>query len=156
GRGKSTAPDRGYALEDHIGDLAAAVAHLKLERFCLIAFSRGVSYVLGYALRHPERVAGLVVGDYPPVHTALPAGMPEQFMHTTWRGRAARDRMTLETVRAIQAESVHRSFVDELPRLACPVLVLHGAGEHGALLPPSGVAQYLAHLPTAEAKLLAD
>lgn len=44
GRGRSDAPDAGYAWEDHVGDLAAIVDALELRQPALVAFSRGSSY----------------------------------------------------------------------------------------------------------------
>ncbi|HKG25094.1 MAG TPA: alpha/beta fold hydrolase [Thermomicrobiales bacterium] len=58
GRGRSTAPPTGYGLRDHVDDLAAAIAHLNPERFCLLGFPRGVSYALPFALRHPPGLPG--------------------------------------------------------------------------------------------------
>jgi pimeloyl-ACP methyl ester carboxylesterase len=72
GRGRSDAPPAGYAWEDHIGDLRAVVAARALEPPVLVAFSRGSSYALGYALHFPDQVRGLVVGDYQARHVGLP------------------------------------------------------------------------------------
>ena len=63
GRGRSDVPDAGYRWEDHIGDLHAVVGATGLDRPVVVAFSRGSSYALGYALEHPTGLRGLVVGD---------------------------------------------------------------------------------------------
>ena len=73
GRGGSDAPHAGYAWEDHIGDLRAVIESLQLDRPILVAFSRGSSYALGYALWFTDNVRGLVVGDYSARHVGLPA-----------------------------------------------------------------------------------
>ena len=57
GRGRSDVPDTGYRWEDHIGDLRAAVEQLDVDRPIVVAFSRGSSYALGYALHLPDRAA---------------------------------------------------------------------------------------------------
>jgi len=59
------------AWEDHVADLRAVVASLGLDRPILVAFPRGSSYALGYALDDPDGVRGLVVGDYTAQHVQL-------------------------------------------------------------------------------------
>lgn len=89
GRGKSDSPASGFTLEDHISDIDAVVRHLELESFILMGYSRGVSYQLGYAVQHPERIRGLIIGDYPAIHTQLPPGWVEFFASLPpWRGRS--------------------------------------------------------------------
>ncbi|RPJ54459.1 MAG: alpha/beta hydrolase, partial [Acidobacteria bacterium] len=46
GRGRSDTPATGYDLEDHLGDLATVVEAAALDRFALLAFSRGVGPAL--------------------------------------------------------------------------------------------------------------
>ena len=97
---------------------------LELVRFCILGCSRGVSYALGYALQHPERIAGIVLADYPPIHTALSPDMPAEFMTTTWRNKPATQRIRLETLKAIQSDSRRVEFAERLRELHVPVLVL--------------------------------
>ncbi len=78
GRGGSDAPDAGYTWEDHIGDLRAVVEARSLDRPVLVAFSRGSSYALGYALTYPAETRGLVIGDYFARHVGLPAEIADQ------------------------------------------------------------------------------
>jgi pimeloyl-ACP methyl ester carboxylesterase len=55
-------PGRGYGYPELVGDLEAAVAATVPEgRFFLAGHSMGAHTALAYALRHPDRVAGLVV-----------------------------------------------------------------------------------------------
>src|SRR5262249_62058866 len=74
GRGRSDAPATGYAFDDHVGDLVALLARPDLPRCSIMAYSMGVPWALGYALREPGRVAGLVLGDYPARYRALKPG----------------------------------------------------------------------------------
>ncbi len=53
GRGKSDAPEAGYSFDHHISDIKALVNHLNLRRFCLMGWSVGVAYSIGYASHHP-------------------------------------------------------------------------------------------------------
>lgn len=53
---------QGYGYPEMVGDLEAVVASTVGEgRFALVGHSMGSHTALAYALRHPERVAGLVV-----------------------------------------------------------------------------------------------
>jgi 3-oxoadipate enol-lactonase len=53
---------QGYGYPEMVGDLEAVVANTVGEgRFALVGHSMGSHTALAYALRHPERVAGLVV-----------------------------------------------------------------------------------------------
>ncbi len=49
--------------ENFIDDLAALLDHLKIEKAFLVAQSMGGFSCLGFALAHPERTLGLVLGD---------------------------------------------------------------------------------------------
>ncbi|WP_319943377.1 alpha/beta fold hydrolase [Nocardia aurantia] len=126
GRGRSDAPATGYAWADHIGDLRAVADTLGLRRPVLVAFSRGSSYALGYALERPDAVAGLVVGDYQARHVGLPESVVEHQLRMRIRGRTVADRMPEHVVRAVAAESVEVPLWDRLTELRCPVLVLRG------------------------------
>jgi pimeloyl-ACP methyl ester carboxylesterase len=67
---------RGNGLSDHDvadisfagfeRDLDAVVASLGLERFVLLGLSQGAAAAISYAVRHPQRVSGLILyGGYP-------------------------------------------------------------------------------------------
>jgi pimeloyl-ACP methyl ester carboxylesterase len=73
GRGESDTPENGYDLANHIADLEAVVKHAGVTSFHLFAFSRGVSYALGYTQMHEENVRSLMIGDYPAEHRAMTA-----------------------------------------------------------------------------------
>ena len=94
GRGRSDVPDTGYRWEDHIGDLRAAVVQLGLERPIVVAFSRGSSYALGYALTYPTELRGLVIGDYFARHVGLPVEFAEQQLASRIRGVLISERMS--------------------------------------------------------------
>lgn len=143
GRGKSEAPETGYTLDHHISDIAAFVKHLGLGRFCLMGWSVGVAYSIGYASRHPGSVAGLILLDYPARHPAFP---PQ------WADRVLSDRSLdwkPHAVHAIQRESVETPLWDDLARVPCPVLVI-GGGQPGSLLKPEHIEKYRQHLPSVE------
>jgi pimeloyl-ACP methyl ester carboxylesterase len=155
GRGQSDAPARGYRWEDHIGDLAAVVDALALDRPILIAFSRGSSYALGYSLADPSRVRGLVVGDYMARHVGLPPEFAAHQLEVVIRGVPMRERMPEHAVLAVAEESVEVPLWDRLGELACPVLVVRG-GRRSAIVTDDVADRWRASLPTVEVALLPE
>lgn len=79
GHGLSDAPNGDYRLDDHIDDLQGLLDHLEIERLALAGVSVGGLIAQGFALRHPDRLAALVLCD-----TAAKVGDAE-----FWNGRIA-------------------------------------------------------------------
>jgi pimeloyl-ACP methyl ester carboxylesterase len=71
GRGQSEAPSTGYTFTDHVADVEAVIADSGLEYFCLMAYSIGVPFGIEYAARHPQKAAGLILGNYPAHYRAI-------------------------------------------------------------------------------------
>ncbi|MFL1675310.1 alpha/beta hydrolase [Paenibacillus thiaminolyticus] len=150
GRGRSDAPASGYTLNDHVSDIEAAIEELELRQFVLMGFSRGVAYTLGYAVQHPDRIQGLIIGDYPAVHTRLKPGWVEFFSSLPpWRGKPLSERMSTGALHALQQESDPVVLWERLPSLHCPVLIIRG-GTQGAALSAEAAEQYREMLPQAE------
>ena len=135
GRGRSDVPSAGYAFDDHVGDVAAVVGQLAAPRFCLMGYSMGAAYAMGWATREPGRVAGLIVGDYPARYPAL---SPQ------WVGRAIEalpDRVRRPVAEALQRDAAAVPLWDRLDALACPVLILRG-GASGTRVTDEVAAKY--------------
>jgi esterase len=67
GHGESAwSPAGAYQYQDQVGDLAALVDALALDRFTLIGTSMGGIIAMAYAGAHPDRLQGLVVNDIGP------------------------------------------------------------------------------------------
>jgi 3-oxoadipate enol-lactonase len=66
GHGLSGAPAEDYSLDDHVDDLDGLLRHLGIERLALAGVSVGGLIAQGFALRHPERLAALVLCDTAP------------------------------------------------------------------------------------------
>ncbi|MFS0673567.1 alpha/beta fold hydrolase [Ornithinibacillus sp. 179-J 7C1 HS] len=149
GRGKSDTPETGYSLDDHISDIEAVVKYLELKDFILFGYSRSVSYVLKYSLKNKNLVKGLIIGDYPAIHTQLPQGWVEFFSSLPpWRGKPLSQRMSHTALLGIQKESAQVIFWDDLSSIECPVLIIR-AGKHGGALSLEAGKQYLEKLPQA-------
>ena len=61
GRGLSDKPATGYSEEHHLTDLKCVIDDLNLEEVVLMGHSLGGYISMGFAARHPERVAGLIL-----------------------------------------------------------------------------------------------
>ncbi|MBP2243172.1 pimeloyl-ACP methyl ester carboxylesterase [Cytobacillus eiseniae] len=149
GRGKSDTPQTGYRLEDHVSDIDAVITYLGLKDFILFGFSRSVSYALKYTLKNKKLVKGLIIGDYPAIHTQLPQGWVEFFSTLPpWRGKPLSERMSLTALHGIQKESAQVIFWDDLPSIECPVLIIR-AGKQSAALSIEAGEQYIEKMPQA-------
>ena len=139
GRGKSDSPQSAYTFGNHISDIEALVGELRLKSFCLMGYSVGVAYAIGYAVRHPDAVKGLVVGDYPAIYPAFgPA----------WAERVLSNHPGLvkpHAVQSMQLDSARVALWDSLDGLTRPVLILRG-GQQDSLLPEEAVEMYQQHL----------
>ncbi len=142
GRGNSDAPESGYSFDDNVSDLEAVVNHLGLTRFCLMAWSIGVTYSIAYTSRHQDRVSGLILLDYQARHPKWPAGWAERWMsEPTIRDSPSRVR----GLRGLERESAEVELWDDLEKIKCPVLLI-GGGRSDALLKPEHVEKYRDHL----------
>jgi pimeloyl-ACP methyl ester carboxylesterase len=65
GMGLSQAPERGYTPSHFADDAAALIQAADLRRFVVFGHSMGVPIAIEYALRRPERLVGLILGDAP-------------------------------------------------------------------------------------------
>jgi pimeloyl-ACP methyl ester carboxylesterase len=146
GRGQSDAPARGYAFEDHVRDLVAVVDGIGLPPAVVVAFSRGSSYALGYALERGPDVRGLVIGDYLAQHVRLPAEFLDVHAQMVVRGTPATERVAPHVVERLQADSEAVSFWERLPEFEFPVLLVRG-GHAGGLVDDAVEARYRAALP---------
>lgn len=63
GRGESDFPPGQLSVQDHAEDIKALVEFFKLDKILLVGFSQGALYAMAYAIKCPERIAGLVIQD---------------------------------------------------------------------------------------------
>jgi pimeloyl-ACP methyl ester carboxylesterase len=69
GRGLSSTPEVGYDLSDHLSDIETVVKHCQLKNYCVLGFSRGASYALGWSLKNQQNMSGMILVDQPPIHS---------------------------------------------------------------------------------------
>jgi pimeloyl-ACP methyl ester carboxylesterase len=147
GRGASDAPDHGYTWEHHVGDLAAIASASAVGPAVLVAFSRGSSYALGYALDHNQSVRGLVIGDYHARHVELPPAFVAANERMVVRGVPATDRVPRHVIERVQVESREVPLWHRLTECTFPVLLIRG-GRRDALVDDEIEARYRAELPS--------
>jgi len=143
------APEVGYTFEDRVADLEAVVADAALGPACVMAFSLGVPIALGYAVRHPAQVRGLILLDYP-------ARYPGR--DDAWLERAlpfARERGVPErVVRAIHRDAAQVELWSELGALRCPVLLV--AGGQSPSVSAEDLERYRDALPDLQVEVFED
>jgi pimeloyl-ACP methyl ester carboxylesterase len=65
GHGQSSAPDRGYTIDDRVADLVAVLEGLGLDRPALVGHSMGADTAARVAALHPGLTRGVVLEDPP-------------------------------------------------------------------------------------------
>jgi len=132
GRGNSDSPQNGYSLEHHISDVEAVVKTIVLQNFCLMGYSRGVSYALGFGLRHPNLLKGFILEEYPAEHKRMPKGWASQYLNFL-RRTSGFERIRPHAITGIEQESNQVYFWKDLNKINCPVLLMRGGGEESLL-----------------------
>jgi pimeloyl-ACP methyl ester carboxylesterase len=140
GQGRSSAPPRGYAFADFVSDVEAILNASGLVKPCLLAYSMGAPFAIEVASRCPDRLSGLIIGDYPARYPQIPPEWVDSALLTL--GQLA----SKSVAEAIQRESAEVELWEQLPAITCPALVLRG-GQPGALLDASASERYRTLLP---------
>lgn len=138
GRGQSDTPSSGYDLEQHVSDIESVVRVASLQRFHLFAYSRGVSYALGFAKTNPNRLASLSLQDYPAQHKQMPPEWAEAYIHEYLIPYGRTGNIRPEAVKGIQRESRQADL--SFP-LSSPLLILRGMLE-GSLISDQDMIVY--------------
>lgn len=134
GRGKSDAPYGGYSLEHHVSDIENVVSGLNLNEFSVMGYSRGVSYALGYATKHPHSIKSLIVAEYPAEHKKMPDGWADEYLSTYWGSDLGANLLKAHVVHAIEKESQQIEFAGDLHKInSIPTLVMRGVMEESLL-----------------------
>jgi len=143
GRGHSDVPASGYALEDHVSDVAAAVAQCGFNRPAMMGYAMGAAYATAYAIKAPQSISALIIGDYPARYRSL----SEKWVATALESMGERARP--EVAHALQRASAQVSLWEHLESIRCPIAVLRG-GQSGSMVTEEIVAKYREFAPRAE------
>lgn len=138
GRGLSDTPIHGYNLNDHVIDLEQVIMDAQLRELHLMAFSRGVSYALGYTRRNNDRIKSLMLLDYPLEHRS----MDEDWVHD-YIEHYLKPTKRIELIREEAVIGIQRDSTDEELSIAFnkPVLLIYG-GLEGSLITTEQLERY--------------
>lgn len=155
GHGKTTRPDTGYTLSHFVGDLAGLLDGLGITApVYLVGNSFGGVLNLAFAVRYPNRTAGIVLIDSHIGDSGFAAAMDETLSlegeardraiaasFKSWLGRHSarkRTRLADQAKGLVHGTSLVRDIRDfdvlsaqALARITCPVLAVYG--EHSDL-----------------------
>ncbi len=144
GRGRSDAPPGGYLFSDHVLDVEAVIRAAGVDHFCLLGYSMGAAFALGYAILRPSTVAGLIVAEHPARTRVLDEAWKQRAL-TTPAGRARP-----HVIEALQRDSAEIALWDDLGVIQAPVLLIRG-DQPDSMLRPEHVEEYLRRLKQAMA-----
>ena len=173
GHGRSERPPSGYSVADSVADLGAILDALDIDRpVVLLGNSYGGTVALEFALRHPARVAGVVLieahvavdgwGDHMAGSLAFAAFGLDDDAVRTWLDEQGGRRLN-RLAKNAEALIYDTSMLDDLAKvpvtteadlrgLTVPVLALYG--EHSDLL--DRAATLAASVPDCELHVMAD
>jgi pimeloyl-ACP methyl ester carboxylesterase len=152
GRGQSDIPKSGYTFNDNVSDIEALVDHLRLTNFCLMGWSMGVPYSIGFASRHPEKLSGLILLDYQARYPKYSVGWAERWASDP----SIMDRPDrIKALRGLEKESSEVLLWENLEGIDCPVLLI-GGGRPDSLLKKEHVDKYRQHLRNLEVMIFSD
>jgi len=143
GRGHSDVPASGYTLEDHVSDVAAAVAQSGFQRPAMMGYAIGAAYAIAYAIHATESISGLIIGEYPARYRTLSEKWAARALETM--GARARP----EVAHALQRSSAQVSLWEQLEKIRCPIAIVRG-GQAGSMVTEEIAAKYRDFAPRAE------
>lgn len=156
GRGLSSTPKKGYGLDGHLSDIEAVVRHSGLKEYCVLGFSRGASYALGWSLSNQKDMRGLILVDQPPVHIRPGEGYAEYWANLVYQGVPVINFMRREALDGLERDAEDIDFSSRLGELDIPVALFVGGNKDAAI--PSSIddealglyKQRVAHLKIVE------
>lgn len=133
GRGLSSTPETGYSLDDHLSDIEAVVNHCKLQNYCVLGFSRGASYALGWSLKNQQYMSGLILGDQPPIHTKLSSKHVEFWSSLEYLGVPILNFMRRTAIEGLEKEAKEVDFSSRISLLKIPVTLFVGRNKEAKI-----------------------
>jgi pimeloyl-ACP methyl ester carboxylesterase len=150
GRGLSSTPPSGYDLADHLSDIAAVVEHCQLQDYCVLGFSRGASYALGWGLQRQCNMRGLILVDQPPVHQKPGPGYVEFWSNLIYLGVPVLNFMRRQALEGLERDAMEVDFSSQLSKLQIPVGVFVGRNQEARIpsdLPDASLRCYTQAIP---------
>lgn len=183
GHGRSEATEGAYTLDTLAADALALMDHVGVDRAVWVGFSMGGMIGQTFALKHPQRLLGLVLADTTSEHHATPHAVWEERIRTAleqgmaplvqpaigrWFTQAFRQshpEAVAPVTRTIASTSpwgwagccaaiASTHTTERLHEIACPVLVI--VGEHDIGTPLAASLTMHRHLPDSVLAVIAD
>lgn len=126
GRGLSSTPATGYDLADHLSDIDAVVKYCQLQNYCVLGFSRGASYALGWGLKNQQNMCGLILVDQPPIHIKPSPGYVEFWSSLVYLGIPILNFMRHTALEGLEREALEVDFSSQLSQLQIPITFFVG------------------------------
>lgn len=126
GRGGSSTPKSGFDWSNHISDIASVIKNEPINKPVFLGFSKGVSYMLGYLSTNLEIAHGIIIIDYPAIHSKLEKGAAEFWANMIYNGFRLNNYVTTHALECIENESTYKEFYNDLNMMRCPVWVFRG------------------------------
>ncbi len=133
GRGLSSTPVSGYDLVDHLSDMEAVVKGTGLKNYCVLGFSRGASYALGWALSHQQEMCGLILIDQPPTHIRPGPGYVDFWSNLVYLDVPIMNFMRREALEGLAREAHYADFSSRLRTLQIPVKLFAGRNKEAKI-----------------------
>jgi pimeloyl-ACP methyl ester carboxylesterase len=134
GRGLSSTPESGYDLNDHLSDMEAVVKATVLTEYCVLGFSRGASYALGWALGHQQDMLGLILVDQPPIHIRPGPGYVDFWSSLVYLDVPILNFMRKEALEGLARDALDVDFSSLLHKIRIPVKLFAGRNKE-AMIP---------------------
>ncbi|MFT4146984.1 MAG: alpha/beta hydrolase [Mobilitalea sp.] len=126
GRGNSSTPASGYNWDHHMSDLACVLKNEPIHKPVFLGFSKGVSYMLGYLSTNLEIAKGLIIIDYPAIHSKLEKGAAKFWGNLSYNGNRLDNYIDTHALEGIEEESTYKEFYPVFQDINCPVWLFRG------------------------------
>ncbi len=126
GRGSSSTPKSGFDWNDHASDLACVLQNESINKPVFLGFSKGVSYMLGYLSTNLEAAKGIIIIDYPAIHSKLEKGAAQFWGNMIYNGKRLDNYVDTHALERIENESTFKEFYNNFQKMNCPVWLFRG------------------------------
>lgn len=144
GRGLSSTPETGYNLAEHLSDIDTVVKHCQLENYCVLGFSRGAAYALGWSLENQQDMSGLILVDQPPIHSKLGPEHVKFWSSLEYLGVPILNFMRRTAIEALEKEAIEVDFSSRISQLQIPVTFFVGRNKEAII--PSDISDEILQL----------
>lgn len=138
GRGLSSTPLNGYDVGSHLSDIEAVVKYYDLHDYCVLGFSRGASYALGWSLEHQREMRGLILVDQPPMYVKPNSEYVNFWSCFVYQGVPILNFMRLAALQGMARDSEDIDYSSRLSKLQITVKLFAGKNKEAKI--PSDIS----------------